>query len=56
MNDFDSDTYIDVGPDFRSINQAKGLFTWREEDPRRRIVLAPYVFCVLLTSKKLYMF
>ena len=31
----------------------EGLFTWREEDPRRRIILAPYVFCIQFTCKKL---
>ena len=31
------------------------LFTWREEDPRRWIILAPYVFCIQFTCKKLYL-
>ena len=31
-----------------------GLFRWREKDPRRRIILAPYVFCFWFTCKGLY--
>ena len=35
----------------------RGLwFTWREEDPRRRIILAPYVCCIRFTCKGLYLF
>ena len=35
----------------------KGLrFTWREEDPRRWIFLAPYVCCIRFTCKGLYLF
>ena len=29
--------------------QSKGLFTWRDEDPRGRIIVAPYVFCIQFT-------
>ena len=29
----------------------KGLFTGREEDPTRRIMLAPYVCCIQFTCK-----
>ena len=33
------------------------LFTWRhQEDPRRRIIPAPYVFCLQFTCKELYSF
>ena len=31
------------------------VFTWREDNPRRRIILAPYVFCIQFTCKKLYL-
>ena len=35
----------------------KGLrFTWREEDPRRRIILAPYVCYIRFTCKGLHLF
>ena len=35
----------------------RGLrFTWREEDPRRRIIQAPYVCCIRFTCKGLYLF
>ena len=30
------------------------VFRWREEDLRRRIILAPYVFCFWFTCKGLY--
>ena len=36
-------------------NITKGLFTWREEDPRGRIILAPYVFSIQFTCKILYL-
>ena len=39
----------------KNISSSDGLFTWREEDPRRRIFLAPYVFSIQFTCKKLYM-
>ena len=42
-------------PDFDPNVLNKGLFTWREEDPRRRIILAPYVFCIQFTCKMLYL-
>ena len=29
----------------------KGLLTWRVEDPRRRIILVPYIFCIRFTCK-----
>ena len=35
--------------------RSKELFTWREEDPRRRIILAPYVFSIPFSCKKLYL-
>ena len=31
------------------------MLTWREEYPRRRIILAPYVFSVQFTCKQLYL-
>ena len=31
-----------------------GVFRWREEDLRRRIILAPYVLCFWFTCKGLY--
>ena len=31
------------------------VFTWREDNPRRRIFLAPYIFCIQFTCKKLYL-
>ena len=31
------------------------VFTWREDNTRRRIILAPYVFCIQFTCKKLYL-
>ena len=36
------------------INLILGMFTWREEDPRRQIILAPYVFCFQFTCKAMY--
>ena len=36
-------------------NTIRVLFTWREEDPRRWIILAPYVFCDQFTCKGLYL-
>ena len=32
-----------------------GFFIWREEDPRKRIILAPYVVCVQFTGKRSYL-
>ena len=32
-----------------------GLFTWREKHPRKRTILAPYVFCIQFTRKELYL-
>ena len=37
------------------IGGLKRLLTWREKDPRRRIILAPYVFCIQFTCKTLYL-
>ena len=36
---------------------SEGLFTWREEDPRGRIIIAPYVFSkvVLGPSAKIFL-
>ena len=31
------------------------MFTLTEKDPRRRIILAPYVFYIQFTYKKLYL-
>ena len=36
------------------INLILGMFTWREEDPRRQIILAPYVFCFQFTCQGMY--
>ena len=37
------------------MQKTKGLFTFREEDPRGRIILTPYVFCTQFTCKGLYL-
>lgn len=42
-----------LGQFFFNLKQliTKGLFTWREpEDPRRWIIIAPYVFCILAVN------
>ena len=39
--------------DINLSNLTSGLFTYWEEDPRRRIILAPHVFCIQLTCKQL---
>ena len=31
------------------------MFTWREEDLRRRFILAPYIFCLQFTCERLYL-
>ena len=36
------------------INLILGMLTWREEDRRRQIILAPYFFCFQFTCKGMY--